>query len=137
LSGGSTTFTTSALSVGSNSITAVYGGDSNLVGNTSKAVKQVVNKATTTTALASAQNPSNFGQPVTFTASVGPQFSGTVIGTVTFYDGTTALHTVRLSGGTATFTTSKLASGTHSIMATYSGNISFSGSSVLLTQTVN
>jgi hypothetical protein len=137
LSGGSTTFTTSALSVGSNSITAVYGGDSNLVGNTSKAVKQVVNKATTTTALASAQNPSNFGQPVTFTASVAPQFSGTVIGTVTFYDGTTALHTVRLSGGTATFTTSKLASGTHSIMATYSGNISFSGSSVLLTQTVN
>ena len=58
------------------SIKAVYGGDSNFAGSTSKAVKQVVNKATTTTTLTSSQNPSNFGQSVTFTASVAPQFSG-------------------------------------------------------------
>jgi len=80
LRGGSASFTTSTLPVGNNPITAVYGGDSNFVGSTSKAVKQVVNKATTTTALASSQNPSNSGQSVTFTASVAPAFSGKVTG---------------------------------------------------------
>ena len=101
------------------------------------AVKQVVSKATTTTALTSSLNPSNFGQSVTFTASVTPQFSGTVKGYVTFYDGTTALKTVALSGGVAKFTTSTLTSGAHSITATYNGSTSFTGSSASLTQTVN
>jgi Bacterial Ig-like domain (group 3)/Beta-propeller repeat len=46
LTGGSASFTTSSLPVGSTSVTAVYGGDSNFAGSTSKAVKQVVDKAT-------------------------------------------------------------------------------------------
>jgi Bacterial Ig-like domain (group 3)/Beta-propeller repeat len=137
LSGGSASFTTSTLPVGTSYIKAVYGGDSNFAGSTSKAVSQVVSKATTTTALTSSQNPSNFGQSVTFTASVAPQFSGTVEGSVTFYDGTTALKTVALSGGVAKFTTSALTSGAHSITATYNGSTSFTGSSASLTQTVN
>jgi Bacterial Ig-like domain (group 3)/Beta-propeller repeat len=137
LSGGSASFTTSTLPVGTNYVKAVYGGDSNLLGSTSKAVGQVVNKATTTTTLASSQNPSNFGQSVTFKASVTPQFSGTVKGSVTFYDGTTALKTVALSGGVAKFTTSTLTSGAHSITATYNGSANFIGSSASLTQTVN
>jgi hypothetical protein len=136
LSGGSTS-TTSTRPVGTNSINAVYGGDSNLVGSTSKAVKQVVRKATTTTTLASSQNSSKVGQSVTFTATVTPEFSGTVKGTVTFYDGTTALKTVSLSSGVAKFTTSKLTHGTHTITATYNGSTSFIGSSASLTQTVN
>lgn len=45
LSGGSATFTTSTLKVGTTSVTAVYGGDSNFAGSTSKAVKQLVKKA--------------------------------------------------------------------------------------------
>jgi hypothetical protein len=45
LSGGSAAFTTSTLPAGANSITAVYGGDSNFAGSTSNAVKQVVDKA--------------------------------------------------------------------------------------------
>ncbi len=137
LSGGSASFTSSTLPVGTNAIKAVYSGDSNLPGSTSKAVSQVVSKATTTTALASSLNPSNVGQSVTFTARVTPQFSGTVTGPVTFYDGTTVLKTVGLSGGVAKFTTSTLTSGTHTITATYNGNASFSGSSASLTQTVN
>jgi hypothetical protein len=43
LSGGSASFTTSALPVGTNYIKAVDGGDSNFGGSTSKAVGQVVN----------------------------------------------------------------------------------------------
>jgi Bacterial Ig-like domain (group 3) len=123
--------------VGTNFIQAVYVGDANLAGSTSNTVKQVVNKATTTTTLVSSQNPSNSGQSVTFTASVAPQFSGTVHGTVTFYDGTTALKTASLSGGVAKFTTSTLTSGKHSIKATYNGSTNFIGSSASLTQTVN
>jgi hypothetical protein len=137
LSGGSASFTTSALPVGTNYIKAVYGGDSNFAASTSNTVSQVVNKATTATALASSQNPSNFGQSVTFTASVKPQFSGTVKGSVTFYDGATALKTVSVSGGVAKFTTSTLASGAHTITATYNGSANFTGSSASLTQTVN
>jgi hypothetical protein len=137
LSGGSASFTTSALKVGTNSITAVYSGDADFLGSTSKALNQVVNKAATTTTLASSRNPSNFGQSVTFTVSVTPQFSGAVTGTVTFYDGATALKTVGLSGGVAKFTTSTLTSGSHSITATYNGSASFIGSSASLTQTVN
>jgi hypothetical protein len=45
LNAGSATFMTSTLPVGTNSITAVYGGDSNFAASTSKPDKQVVNKA--------------------------------------------------------------------------------------------
>lgn len=44
LSGGSASFTTLTLKVGTTSVKAVYGGDSNLLGSTSKPVKQVVEK---------------------------------------------------------------------------------------------
>jgi len=44
LSGGSASFITSTLPLGTNSITAVYSGDSNFAGSTSKPVKQVVDK---------------------------------------------------------------------------------------------
>jgi hypothetical protein len=43
LSGGSASFTTSTLKVGTTVVTAVYGGDSNFAGSKSKPVKQVVN----------------------------------------------------------------------------------------------
>jgi hypothetical protein len=137
LGGGSASFTTSALPVGTGYIRAVYGGDSSYGGSTSKAVSHVVNKATTTTTLGSSLNPSNVGQSVTFTAKVKPQFSGTVKGSVTFYDGATVLKTVALSGGVAKFTTSTLSSGAHSMTATYNGSTNFIGSSASLTQTVN
>jgi hypothetical protein len=137
LSRGMASFTTSTLSAGANYIKAVYGGDSNFVGSTSKALKQVVNKATTTTTLVSSQNPSKLGLAVTFTATVTPQYGGKVTGTVTFYNGTTVLKTVSVSGGVAKFTTSMLTSGKHTIKATYNGSANFTSSSTSLTQTVN
>jgi Bacterial Ig-like domain (group 3) len=74
---------------------------------------------------------------VTFTASVAPKFSGTVHGTVTFYDGTTAMKTASLNGGVAKYTTSTLNSGAHNMTATYNGGNNFGASSASLTQTVN
>jgi len=42
VSGGTATFTTSTLKVGTTTVKAVYGGESNFGGSTSNAVKQVV-----------------------------------------------------------------------------------------------
>src|ERR1700730_5992408 len=104
LSGGSASFSDSMLTVGTKSITAVYAGDSNFARSTSKAILQIIRKTTSTTSLTSSLNPSIFGQSVTFTATVAPQFSGTPTGTVTFYDGTTTLKAVGVSGEVAKFT---------------------------------
>jgi hypothetical protein len=80
----------------------------------------------TTTALTSSPNPSNFGQAVTFTATVTVQpgfYKGVPTGTVTFYDGSTNIGNSPLdSNGVAILTTSKLTEGTHSMTATYSGD---------------
>ncbi len=49
-------------------------------------------------------------------------FPAGVTGTVTFYDGTTALGTGGISNGVAALTTSSLTAGTHSITAQYAGD---------------
>jgi poly(hydroxyalkanoate) depolymerase family esterase len=138
LRGGSASFTTSTLTTGgTDPIKAVYAGDATFASSTSSAVSQVVDKATTTTTLASSENPSNVGQSVTFTASVAPEFGGAVTGTVAFNNGSTKLTTVLLSGGVASYTTARLAGGTASITAVYNGSTSFTTStSTPLSQTV-
>ncbi len=108
---------------GTHPITAVYGGDAVYLGSTSAPpYDQVVNKAATTTNLASSLNPSIFGDSVTFTATVSP---AAATGTVEFFDGATSLGTGTLSGGVATYTTSSLTVGTHPVTATYSGDPNF------------
>jgi autotransporter-associated beta strand protein len=95
----------------------------------------------TTTVVASSVNPSVFGQPVTFTATVTPVpgIPGTPTGTVTFRDGTNVLGTGTLNNGVATFTTTaSLSVGAHAITTVYNGDNNFAGSTSLsLTQTVN
>ncbi len=80
----------------------------------------VIVLATTTVALTSNQNPNGLGLPVTFTATVDPAATGTI----TFFDGATALGTVPIGGGSAQFTTT-LVAGTHTITARYSGDANF------------
>ena len=140
LSGGVATLTTSALPLGSNSITAVYGGDTNFTTSTSSALSQTVDQAATTTALTRSTSSITYGQSVTFTAmptAVSPG-SGTPTGTVTFKDGTTVLGTATLSGGVTTFTTTTLPAGSDSITAVYGGDADFTTStSSALTETVS
>jgi len=129
LSSGSATFTISTLTTGgTDSIQAVYGGDSNFAGSKSNVVSQKVTAATTTTTLVSSQNPSNVGQSVTFTASVAPEFSGTVTGKVGFYNGNTRLANLALSGGVSSYTTTKLGTGDYTITAVYDGDSSYTTS---------
>src|SRR5262249_9700143 len=141
-SSGTATFSTSSLNVAAHSIHATYGGNSNFNTSTSSNLTQTVNKASTTTSVASSVNPSLVGQTVTFTATVSitSPGSGTATGTVSFYDGATLLGTGTLnSSDIATFSTSTLSLGTHpSISATYGGDSHFNGSnSSAISQTVN
>jgi len=142
LGGGVANFTTSALSVGNHTITTSYSGNGNLNGSTGSLTgnPQVVNKGNTSTTVTTSLNPSVFGQPVTFTATVSPVGSGvgTPTGSVTFLDGGNSLGTANLgSGGVATFTTSALAGGSHTITASYNGDGNFNGSNAQLSQVVN
>jgi|HubBroStandDraft_1064217.scaffolds.fasta_scaffold16673_2 hypothetical protein len=137
LSGGKATFSSSTLAAGTKSIKAVYLGSASFAGSTSKIVSQVINQATTSTTLASSQNPSTGHVSVTFTATVVPQFSGTPTGNVVFKVGAKTLDTVSLSGGVASYKTSTLSAGTHSITATYGGSTDFEGSAVAMTQIVH
>jgi hypothetical protein len=82
----------------------------------------------TTTTLASSANPSSFGEPVTFKATVTASSGPTPTGTVNFYHLTTLLGSGTLSAGVATFTTSKLSVGTTHIHAVYPGNSEDAGS---------
>src|SRR6266851_5594236 len=109
------TLSTSSLAVGSHSITAQYGGDANFASSTSIAVTQIINKELTATILTSSLNPSVGGQAVKFTATVTGTAGGTPSGTVTFFEGTTALGTGALNAGVANFTTSSLTISSHSI----------------------
>jgi len=138
LSGGVATFSDSTLPKGTQPIKAVYAGDSNFAASTSKPFDQVVVPASTTTTLTSSQNSSAYGQSVTFTATVAPQFIGTPTGAVAFFNGTTKLGTITLNNGVAAYTTAKLAVGTATITAQYLGFGSFQGStSAPLSQVVN
>ena len=94
-----------------------------------------------TVLLESSPNPSSAGQEVAFTASVSGA-AGTPTGTVAFYENLPAglsqsaeteaspesANVVPLTDGVAVFTTSALAAGTHSIVAVYSGDETYNGS---------
>ncbi len=118
LTGGVASLTTASLSAGTHSIHGIYPGDVSVKPSTGR-VKQVVAKYPTTTDLMSSPNPSAFGQPVTFTATVTPTGPYPVTGSVKFWDGTKTMGTAALKSGVATSTKSTLAVGTHSITAQY------------------
>ena len=135
---GAAQFTTSALAAGGHSMTAAYSGDASFQASTSKIFSQVVNKNNTTTVVVPSVDPSAYGQPVTFTATVssaGP----TPTGTVTFKNGGTALGTASLgSNGATTFTSTTLGAGSYTITASYNGDTASSTSaSAGLNQVVN
>ena len=145
LTGGvATSTTTTILSVGNHTIQANYSGDSSF-GVSNGTLTQAVGKASTSTVVSSSLNPSVFGQSILFTATVSVQSPGSTAaakptGTVTFFDGSTSIGqgTLSTTSGvtTATATVSSLAAATHTITASYNGDVNFASSSRTLTQTV-
>ncbi len=139
--GGVAMYATSTLTAGAHQITAVYNGDAarQIQGSTSAVLDQDV-QAPTTATLTSSLNPSNYGNSVTFTATVPPSGSAAPTGTVSFLDGATQIGAGTLKGnpGTANFTTATLNVGTHSITANYAGDSTNGPSSSLpVSQVVN
>ncbi|WP_011175488.1 Ig-like domain repeat protein [Candidatus Protochlamydia amoebophila] len=136
---GIATLNVSNLSVGSHSLTAVYGGDSNFNTSTSTALTQIVNKGTTTSNIVSLTNPTTYGQPTILTASIAVATGvGTPTGYFTFKDGNSTLGTANITGSNASLTIANLAVGAHSITAVYSGDLNFSTStSSVISQQVN
>jgi predicted outer membrane repeat protein len=96
----------------------------------------------TTISVVSSANASNYGTPVTFTATVADsELASAPTGTVTFKDSGVEISGcvgVALSSEIASCDVSKPGGGNHVITAEYSGNSAFTGSvSSPLTQTVN
>jgi hypothetical protein len=130
-------YSAASLSGGPHIASAVYSGDANFNISSGYILGLVeVAPADTTTTVSSSSNPSGSGQSVTFTAKVSLPNSVSVVptGTVQFFvDGTIAgVATLAAAGNglyTASYTSSSLAAGTHTVIATYSGDVSFTGSS--------
>jgi len=92
----------------------------------------------TTTTINSSQNPSNVGDPVTFTATVSATGVKTIPGSVTFKDGTTVIGSANIGAGNAAqITISTLTKGNHTITAFYDGMAKLAVSNASMTQTVN
>ena len=141
-------FVTSTLTVGQHSVTAAYGGETNVSPSSASLPTQTVsppNLQSTTTTLTSSLNASTFaGERVTFTADVAISgLVGTPTGTVTFtIDGVSETPApLQVSNGRdqASFSISTLTAGTHTVSASYNGGPTFASSplSSPLKQTVN
>ena len=94
---------------------------------------------TTTTTLGSSPNPSTYGQPVTFTATVqtNGQTATDATGNVVFKDGGTPVSTNSAPvNGVFTYTTSGLTANTHAFTAVYSGDSKYATSTSTATNQV-
>jgi hypothetical protein len=134
---GKATFTTSALTVGTQIITLTYVPIGTFETSSAVLYQQVISGYSVSASLTSSLNPSITGQNVTFTATI-TSTNGTPTGTIQFTDNGNTLGTQPLNAsGAATFSTSTLTVGSHNITATYIPTGSFAGTSVNITQIVN
>jgi hypothetical protein len=146
-----------ALSAGSHAIFATYASDANYNGNTSSTLNNQVDKASTTTTLASSNTSSTVNDTVTFTATMAPSPVPSlsnelaISGTVAFYmDGSstpisgcsaqTASYSASTGQATATCNTAALTAAgfPHSLTAIYAGDSNYNSSTTAtyLSQTV-
>jgi hypothetical protein len=126
LSGGSASYSATALAGGPHSITARYSGDGSFVAVTSTAQTVTINLITPSVALTATPSTATAGTAIALNATVTGT-GATPTGTVKFYDGSSLLSTFTLAGtsGVATYSATALAVGPHSITAAYSGDGNF------------
>lgn len=137
------TFTTTTLAAGTHQLTATYGGDGDFTASTSAEVGQQIIEATaivgTSTVVSSSQNPSTYGELITFTAAVSADDESHPDGVVQFsIDGTPIGDPVPVgAGGTAESpTVSSPEPGDHLVIAAFSSEAAYAASGDALTQTV-
>jgi len=128
----------SALTVGSHTIVASYGGATNYAVSNSDPLAEQVQKTATNITVQPAATTVLTGEPASFTATVTSS-TGTPTGTVTFHDGATVLSIATLNAqGVATFSLSTLTTGTHTLTASYDGDANYAtNTSAPWTETVN
>jgi uncharacterized delta-60 repeat protein len=116
--------------VGVKSLSAAYSGGNSFNASVSAAITHPVSVASTSTTISTSPNPSYFGLDVTLLANVTAVApgGGTPTGIVAFMDGKRALGTASLVAGQASFTASSLTVGTHTIVASYRGDLNYNGS---------
>jgi len=140
LGAGTATLQTSALLPGVHSLTASYGGDTTFTQSASSAVSLSVTRAQTTTGITSAPNPSAKRQTAIFTVRVSPQSpgGGTPTGQVRLMSGKKTLGSASLVSGTATIAIKFTQGGQQVVTAAYGGDTRFLAStSAPYTQVVN
>jgi hypothetical protein len=137
---GQATFSTATLTTGDHKIKAFYSGDNNFGPSfTASPLTETIKQAPTTTKVTSSVNPSVFGQPVAFTATVQSTVPNSPLppGTVTFEDNGVSIGTRGLTNGVARLTTVSLTVGNHTITAMYNATMNFATStSTALSQRV-
>ncbi|MCM3809185.1 Ig-like domain-containing protein [Streptomyces sp. DR7-3] len=131
--------TTNALTAGSYTVTATYGGSTDIASSTGTA-SITVGQGVSTISVNALPSPSVCGEPVTICAQVTvvPPSTCTPTGTVTFVisGGPTLTGTLDATGQ-ACVTTSDIPVGTHTVTATYAGDGDVMGSTATTLVTVN
>jgi hypothetical protein len=127
---------TSALTLGNNSITYKYSGDTNYAPTVSAAAQLDAQIGTGLTLTSSATTIQQ-GQSITFTAKVTPVQSGPAMtGTLSFLANSNSLGSASLTNGQAQVTTTSLTAGNDQIVANYSGDTNYSSATFTINQQV-
>ena len=121
---GSASLKVSTISQGAHSLTAQYGGDATKFIDPSTSAPLSLNAvAVSSLTVESSLNPSTFGIPVTFTATLSSSGPIAPTGSLMFLDGGQSIGSAAMGqGGVASLSTSALAVGSHKIAAAFTGN---------------
>jgi hypothetical protein len=114
-------------SAGDHAVTAVYSGDGSSDASTSDVLTETVTPAPTAVVLSPSVDTGMSGVPVDFTVTVSPVApgAGTPTGTVTLFDGATALGTAPLGANGQVVFTFAFDAGDHSLTVSYAGDGNF------------
>jgi large repetitive protein len=130
---GVASLTVPSLAAGNHPLLASYGGDSENFASTSTSLVEGVQLRPTTVAITSSATDPNNPQQITLISEVGWTGPVAPTGTVTFTSGTAVLGSSTMDAIGIAILSVILPSSTESIIATYSGDASYSSSSSLAT----
>jgi hypothetical protein len=121
---GTASLSTTALSLGSHLVRAVYLSNATDAVSYSPFVTHLITQDIATIGIEALQGATEFGQMTTFgvAAAVNPPGAAPIDGSIVFFDGANAIGAIPYHGGFAAFTTPVLSPGHHTISAFYTGN---------------